>query len=108
MSEVDFNAVRSIANEFLKPFCQPSIGDCEGLEVAKVGRTMPSQQTIERKAVRTATKFTGEVTVARAGTSRGTVKDFIGSGSHQLSSPDSRDAKTGQEVSIKSEQFGHI
>lgn len=72
----------------------------------KLEGTMPSQQTIERKATRTVTKFTGEVT-CKGGSSRGIVKDLSETGiCFQLYFD--INAKTGQEVSIKSEEFGHL
>ena len=67
---------------------------------------MPSQQTIERKAVRTETKFTGEVT-CKGGSSRGIVKDLSSAGiCFQLYFD--INATTGQQVSIKSDEFGHL
>ena len=67
---------------------------------------MHYQQTIERKAVRTTTKFTGEVT-CKGGTSRGIVKDLSAAGiCFQLYFD--INARTGQEVSISSNEFGHL
>ena len=67
---------------------------------------MPYQQTIERKAVRTTTKFTGEVT-CKGGASRGIVKDLSPAGiCFQLYFD--INATTGQEVSIQSDEFGHL
>lgn len=67
---------------------------------------MPYQQTIERKVVRTTTKFTGTVT-CKGGSSRGIVKDLSAAGiCFQLYFD--INAKTGQEVSIESNEFGHL
>ncbi|KQY20939.1 PilZ domain-containing protein [Rhizobium sp. Root483D2] len=67
---------------------------------------MPYQQTIERKAVRTTTKFTGEVT-CKGGSSRGIVKDLSPAGiCFQLYFD--INATTGQEISIQSDEFGHL
>ncbi len=67
---------------------------------------MAYQQTIERNAVRTVTKFTGEVT-CKGGSSRGIVKDLSAAGiCFQLYFD--INAKTGQQVSIKSDEFGHL
>ncbi len=67
---------------------------------------MPQQQVIERKARRTATTFTGTVT-CKNGTSRGVVKDLSPAGiCFQLFFD--IDAKTGQEVSIESEELGRL
>ncbi|MCV9960529.1 PilZ domain-containing protein [Pararhizobium sp. BT-229] len=67
---------------------------------------MAYPQTIERKAERTTTKFTGQVT-CKGGSSRGIVKDLSESGiCFQLYFD--INAKTGQEVSIESEEFGHL
>ncbi|KQY14480.1 PilZ domain-containing protein [Rhizobium sp. Root482] len=67
---------------------------------------MHYQQTIERKAVRTTTKFTGEVT-CKGGTSRGIVKDLSAAGiCFQLYFD--INARTGQEVTINSNEFGHL
>ena len=67
---------------------------------------MQYQQTIERKAVRTTTKFTGEVT-CKGGTSRGIVKDLSAAGICFQLYFDIH-ARTGQEVSINSNEFGHL
>ena len=67
---------------------------------------MQYQQTIERKAARTATKFTGEVT-CKGGTSRGIVKDLSAAGICFQLYFDIH-ARTGQEVSINSNEFGHL
>ena len=67
---------------------------------------MPQQQVIERKALRTATTFTGTVT-CKNGTSRGVVKDLSPAGiCFQLFFD--INAKTGQEVSIESEELGRL
>jgi hypothetical protein len=67
---------------------------------------MPYQQVIERKPARTTTKFTGEVT-CKGGMSRGIVKDLSSAGiCFQLYFD--INAKTGEEVSIQSDEFGHL
>ncbi|WP_075292624.1 PilZ domain-containing protein [Pararhizobium arenae] len=67
---------------------------------------MPNQQVVERKAKRTQTKFTGEVT-CKGKSSRGVVKDLSPAGiCFQLYFD--IDAKTGQEVTIQSEELGHM
>ena len=67
---------------------------------------MHYQQTIERKTVRTTTKFTGEVT-CKGGMSRGIVKDLSAAGiCFQLYFD--INARTGQEVTINSNEFGHL
>ncbi|OJF93493.1 PilZ domain-containing protein [Pararhizobium antarcticum] len=67
---------------------------------------MPQHQVTERKVRRTATTFTGTVT-CKNGTSRGIVKDLSPSGiCFQLHFD--INAKTGQEVTIDSEELGHL
>jgi len=67
---------------------------------------MRQQQVIERKAPRTITKFTGAVT-CKTGTSRGIVKDLSPAGICFQLYFDIK-AKTGQEVTIESEELGHL
>jgi hypothetical protein len=67
---------------------------------------MPQQHVIERKTRRTTTKFTGTVS-CKNGTSRGIVKDLSPAGiCFQLYFD--INAKTGQEVTIESEELGHL
>lgn len=67
---------------------------------------MPHQQVVERKAKRTETKFTAEVS-CKGGKSRGFVKDLSPGGiCFQLYFD--INAKTGQEVTIDSDELGHL
>ncbi|CAN7499259.1 PilZ domain-containing protein [Pararhizobium sp. LjRoot255] len=67
---------------------------------------MRHQQVIQRKVERTTTKFTGTVT-CKGGSSRGIVKDLSEAGiCFQLYFD--INARTGQDVSIESNEFGHL
>ncbi|WP_275782788.1 PilZ domain-containing protein [Pararhizobium gei] len=67
---------------------------------------MAYQQTMPRTTDRTEAKFTGTVT-GKGGSSSGTVKDLSASGICFRLNFDIN-AKTGQEVTIESPEFGHL